>query len=153
MGTLGVFATLVYVFTMRVVIYDILSMAIIPTLSTPILFCNLCYIVYYCEFHHAVWWKSPYGYSTLCNINTQKKLLHCAAIFTILYGNYYPPHGEFKLIWIGKFARRTWVNFTQQYGKNGQRHQQNIFYYAVWQLLLYFYREFPLKILSVRWKS
>ena len=43
-GTLGIFATIVYVFTMRVVIYDILSMAIIPTLSTSILFCNLCYI-------------------------------------------------------------------------------------------------------------
>ena len=49
-GTLGIFATLIYVFTMRVVIYDI-SMAIIPTLSTSILFCNLRY----CEFHHAVW--------------------------------------------------------------------------------------------------
>ena len=36
-GTLGIFATLVYFFTMRVVIYDILSMAIIPTLSTCIL--------------------------------------------------------------------------------------------------------------------
>ena len=44
-GTLGIFATLVYVLTMRVVIYDILSMAIIPTLSTSILFCNLCYIL------------------------------------------------------------------------------------------------------------
>ena len=42
-GTLGIFLTLVYVFTMRAVIYDILSMAIIPTLSTSILFCNLCY--------------------------------------------------------------------------------------------------------------
>ena len=42
-GTLGIFATLVYVFTMRVVIYDILSMAIIPVLATSILFCNLCY--------------------------------------------------------------------------------------------------------------
>ena len=42
-GTLEIFATLVYVFTMRVVIYDILSMAIIPTLLTSILFCNLCY--------------------------------------------------------------------------------------------------------------
>ena len=71
------------------------------------------------------------------------------AIFTILYRNYYPPHGEFKLICIGKFARRTWVNFTQQYGKNRQRCQQNTYYYAVWQLLLYFYREFPSKILSV----
>ena len=44
-GTMRNFATLVYVFTMRVVIYDILSMAIIPTLSTSILFCNLCYIL------------------------------------------------------------------------------------------------------------
>ena len=43
-GILEIFATLVYVFTMRVVIYDILGMAIIPTLSTSILFCNLCYI-------------------------------------------------------------------------------------------------------------
>ena len=43
--TLGIFATLVYVFTMRVVIYGILSMAIIPTVSTSILFCNLCYIL------------------------------------------------------------------------------------------------------------
>ena len=37
------------------------------------------------------------------------------AVFTILYGNYYPPHGEFELICIAKFARRTWENFTQQY--------------------------------------
>ena len=44
-GTLGIFATLVYVFTMRVVIYDILSMAIILTLSTFILFSNLWYII------------------------------------------------------------------------------------------------------------
>ena len=43
-GTLGIFATLVYVFTMRVVIYDILSMAIILTLSTSVRFCNLYYI-------------------------------------------------------------------------------------------------------------
>ena len=43
--SLWLFATLVYVFTMRVVIYDILSMAIIPTLLTSILFCNLCYIL------------------------------------------------------------------------------------------------------------
>ena len=43
--TLGIFATLVYVFTMRVVIYDILIMAIISTLSTSILFRNLCYIL------------------------------------------------------------------------------------------------------------
>ena len=82
-----------------------------------------------------------------------KKLIHCVVISTILYGNnYYPPHGEFKLICIGKFARPTWVNFTEQYGKNRQRCQQNKFYYAVWQLLLYYYREFPSKILSV-WES
>ena len=43
-GTLEIFATLVYVFTILVVIYD-MSMAIIPTLSTSILFCNLCYIL------------------------------------------------------------------------------------------------------------
>ena len=100
--------------------------------------------MYYCEFHDAVWWKSPYGYSEFRNIDTKKKkLIHCVAIFTILYGNYYPPHGEFKLICIGKFARHTWVNFDQQYGKNRQRFQRDKFYYAVWQLLLYYYREFP----------
>ena len=44
-GTLGIFATLVYVFTRRLVIYDTLSMAITPRLSTSILFCNLCYIL------------------------------------------------------------------------------------------------------------
>ena len=44
-GTLGIFATLVYVFTMRLIIYDILSMAKILTLSTSILFCNFCYIL------------------------------------------------------------------------------------------------------------
>ena len=44
-GTLGIFATLLYILTMRVVIYNILSMAIIPTLSTSILFCHLCYIL------------------------------------------------------------------------------------------------------------
>ena len=43
--TVEVFATLLYVSTMRVVIYDILSMAIITTLSTSMLFCNLCYIL------------------------------------------------------------------------------------------------------------
>ena len=74
-----------------------------------------------------MWWKSPYGYSKLCNINTQKKLIHCMAILTILFGNYYPPHGEFELICIGKFAIWTWVNFTQQYEKNRQRCQQNTF--------------------------
>ena len=44
-GTLEIFSTLVYVFTMHVVIYGILSMVIIPTLSTSIRFCNLCYIL------------------------------------------------------------------------------------------------------------
>ena len=44
-STLGIFATLVFVFTMRVVIYDILTMAIIAILTTSILFCNLCYIL------------------------------------------------------------------------------------------------------------
>ena len=38
--TLGIFATLAYVFTMRMVIYDMPSMAIITKLSTSILFCN-----------------------------------------------------------------------------------------------------------------
>ena len=89
-------------------------------------------------------------YQILQHWYTQKKLIHCVAIFTILYGNYYHPHGEFKLICVEKFARRTWVNFTQQYGKNCQSCQQNKFYYSVWQLLLHFYREFPLKILSVQ---
>ena len=40
------------------------------------------------------------------------------------------------------------MNFTQQYGKNRKRCQQNKFYYAVWQLLLYYYRDFPSKILE-----
>ena len=53
-GTLGIFATLVYVFTMRVVIYDIMSMAIITTLSTSI-YCFVICTIYYCGFHHAVW--------------------------------------------------------------------------------------------------
>ena len=44
--TLGIFATLVYVLPMRMVIYDILSMGIIITLSTSILFCNLYYILF-----------------------------------------------------------------------------------------------------------
>ena len=41
------------------------------------------------------------------------------------------------------------MNLTQQYGNNRQSCQQNKFYYVVWELLLYYYREFPLKILSV----
>ena len=49
--TLGIFAALVYVLTMRVVIYDILSMAIIPTIPYFFVICAM----YYCEFYHAVW--------------------------------------------------------------------------------------------------
>ena len=92
-GTLEIFATLVYVFTMRVVIYDILSMTIIPTLSTSVLvICNLCYILLWISPRSMV--KSPYGYSKLCNINAHKKnFKHCLAIFTI--------HGE--NFW-GKFS-------------------------------------------------
>ena len=87
------------------------------------------------------------NFSTLIHI---QKLIHGVAISTILCdSNYYPPYGEFKLICTGKFSRRIWVNFTQQYGKNRQRCQQNKFYYAIWQLLLYYYREFPFKILFV----
>ena len=41
------------------------------------------------------------------------------------------------------------MNLTQQYRKNRQRFQQNKFHYAVWQLLLYYYREFRSKIVSV----
>ena len=75
-----------------------------------------------------------------------KKLVHCVAIFTILYGNVYPSHGEFKLICIWKFARWTWVNFPQQYGKIVKGFNKIHF---IWQLLFYFYREFLSKILSV----
>ena len=147
-GTLGIFATLVYVFTMRVVIYDILSMAIILTLSIYILFCDLCYILLWISSRSVVKIATPHIANFATLIHT-KKLIHCVAIFTILFGNYYPLHGKFKLICIGKFARRTWVNFTQQYRKIRQMCQQNTFYYAVWHLLLYFYREFSSKILSV----
>ena len=147
-GTLRIFATLVYVFTMRVVIYDILSMAIIITLSTSILFGNLYYILL---------WISPRSvakithtdianFATFINVeNTRKTLIHCMAVFTILYGNYYPPHGEFQLICIGKFARRTWVNFTQQYGKNRQRCQQNKFTMLNGNYCYIFIENFPQK--------
>ena len=67
------------------------------------------------------------------------------AVFTILYGNYYPPHGEFKLICIGKFDRRTWVNFTQQYGKNRQRCQQNKFIMLYGNYCYIFIENFPQK--------
>ena len=127
-------------------IFTILSVVIIPTL-----FCNVCCILL---------WISPHSvvkiairiYQILQRWYTKKKSIQCVVIYTILYGNYYPPHREFKLICIGKFASRTWVNFTRQDGKNRQRCQQNKFYYAVWQLLLYYYRESPSKILSV-WSS
>ena len=67
------------------------------------------------------------------------------AIFTILYGNYYPPHGEFKLICIGKFARRAWVNFTQRYGKNRQRCEQNNFTMLYGNYCYIFIENFPQK--------
>ena len=67
------------------------------------------------------------------------------AVFTILYGNYYPPHGEFELICIGKFSRRTWVNFTQQYGKNHQRCQQNKFTMLYGDYCYIFIENFPQK--------
>ena len=56
-GILGIFAALVYVFTMRVVIYDILSMTIILTLyiDLRLLSCFVICAINYCEFHHAVW--------------------------------------------------------------------------------------------------
>ena len=67
------------------------------------------------------------------------------AVFTILYGNYYPPRGEFELICIGKFAKRTWVNFTQQYGKNRQRCQQNKFTMLYGNYCYIFIENFPKK--------
>ena len=44
----------------------------------------------------------------------KKILVHCVAILTILYGNYYPPHGEFKLLCIegSKLACDTGGHFT-----------------------------------------
>ena len=84
-----------------------------------------------------------------------KKFIHCVAIFTILYGNYYSPHWEFKLICIGKFARRTWVNFTQRSGKNHQRCQKNTKYNAIqmygnyWDIFIEnFDRKFSLRNVS-----
>ena len=90
-GTRGIFATLVYVFTMRMVIYDKLSIAIIPTLSTSILFCNLCYILLWIS-QRSVVKIAIRIYQISQHWYTQKKLIHCVAIFTILYGHYYPPH-------------------------------------------------------------
>ena len=74
------------------------------------------------------------------------------AIFTILYGNYYPPHGEFKLICIGKLARWTWVNFTQKYGKNRQRSQQNKFTIMYGNYWYIFIENFPQKFSPCRMK-
>ena len=68
-GTLGMFATLVYVFTMRVVIYDILSMAIIPTLLTSILFCNLCYI-----------YRTIVNFTTQCGENRHTDIANFATL-------------------------------------------------------------------------
>ena len=80
----------------------------------------------------------------------KKKLIHVVAIFTILYGNYYPPHGEFKLICIGKFPRQTWVNFTQQYGKNCQRCQQDKFTMLYGNYCYIFIENFPQKFSPCR---
>ena len=67
------------------------------------------------------------------------------AVFTILHGHYYPPHEEFELICIGKFSRRTWVNFTQQYGKNRHRCQQNKFIMLYGNYCYIFKQNFPQK--------
>ena len=94
-GTLEICATLV--FTMRVVISDILSMTIVLqfVLYTILNFTTQCGA----NRHRYI--------ANLATLIHKKKLIHCVAIFTILYGNYYPPHGKVKLICIGKFARRT----------------------------------------------
>ena len=67
------------------------------------------------------------------------------AVFTILYGNYYTPYGEFEVICIGKFARRTRVNFTQQYGKTHQRCQENKFTMLYGNYCYTFIENFPQK--------
>ena len=67
------------------------------------------------------------------------------AILTILYGIYYPSHREFKLICIGKFARRAQVNFTQQYGKNRQKCEQNNFTMLHGNYCYIFIENFPQK--------
>ena len=54
-------------------------------------------------------------------------------------------HMRFELICIGKFARRTWVNFTQQYGKNRQRCQQNKFTTLYGNYCYIFTENFPQK--------
>ena len=88
-GALGIFATLVYVFTMRVVLYDILSMAIIPTLSTSILFCNLCYFTHldFCAFpgvrYHTITQLKQLGAKILSVLGwvTEKKIYFFRRIF------------------------------------------------------------------------
>ena len=71
------------------------------------------------EFHSTVWEKLPYGYSKFCSIDTHtQKLIHCAAIFTIPYRNYYSPHSEWiSLNSMGKIAKGVKkINFTMLYG-------------------------------------
>ena len=36
----------------------------------------------------------PIDVASFAKLIHTKKLINCVAIFTILYGNYYPPHGE-----------------------------------------------------------
>ena len=72
------------------------------------------------------------------------------AVFTILYANYYPSHGEFELICMGKFARRTFVNSAQQYGKNRQKCQQNKFTMLYGNYCYIFIKNFPQKISPCR---
>ena len=79
MGTLGIFATLVYVYTMRVVIYNILSMGIIPTLSISILFCNLCYILLRILPRSVV--KIAIQIEQIRNINIHKKNTLCGSFY------------------------------------------------------------------------
>ena len=106
------------------------------------------------EFHSTVWEKSPEvstKYILLCGMAIIAILLYRISLnsmgkitkgvnkihFTMLYGNH-----RYIII----------ENFTQQYGKNRQRCQQNTFYYAVWQLLLYrISLENSLRVLSVDW--
>ena len=68
---MAIFATLVYVFTIRVVIYDMLSMEIIPTLLTSILFCNLC-------------WYTIVTFTTQCGENRHTDTANFA---TLIYTN------------------------------------------------------------------
>ena len=49
------------------------------------------------------------------------------AIFTILYGNYYPPHGQFKLNVYREIRRTNLSEFHLKIWENHQRCQQNKF--------------------------